>query len=272
MKIKKLIGHTINGFTILNAYTGVSASGKNTYKVLLRHEQCGREFERHSPQNFDHLKCKCMCEYLKPKPEKYHWVEYDGERMILKDFCQKYGLNVHTTSARIRNGWTPQECIDGIHLYKLECKKCGMWFESKMPNRNFCSKTCERRNIRGFNVPQSAFHVCDVCHSIFVSTRKDAKCCSQECRMQLSRIERSGRYKKLKMMGKYDPSVTLVNVFNRFNGICCECGEKLSFDGDFRSDKYPSMDHIVPLSKGGAHEWHNVQLLCRKCNCLKGAS
>ena len=188
-----------------------------------------------------------MCEYLKSKPEKYHWVEYNDERMILKDFCKKYGLNVNSVSSQLKRGWTAQECIDGVHLYKLECKKCGMWFESKMPNRKFCSKTCERRHAHGHNVPQPAFHVCDVCHAVFISARTDAQCCSQECLRQLSRIERSGRYKHLKKIGRYDPSVTLVNVFNHFEGICCGCGEKLSFDGDFRSDNYPSMDHIVPL-------------------------
>lgn len=29
------------------------------------------------------------------------------------------------------------------------------------------------------------------------------------------------------------------------------------------------LDHIIPLSKGGVHAWHNVQLLCRSCNCSK---
>lgn len=271
MKVKKFIGQSINGFTILDAYAVNLPSGKKTNKVLLKCDQCGLEFERCSSQNFDHVKCKCMCKYLKPKSEKFHWVEYNDERMILKDFCKKYGLNVNSVSSQLNRGWTAQECIDGGHLYKLECKKCGMWFESKMPNRKFCSKTCERRHERGHNVPQPAFYVCDVCHAVFISARTDAQCCSQECRRQLSRIERSGRYKHLKKIGRYDPSVTLVNVFNHFEGICCGCGEKLSFDGDFRSDNYPSMDHIVPLSKGGVHEWDNIQLLCRKCNCLKGA-
>lgn len=273
MKIKTLIGQSINEFTILDSFAADSKSGNKTYKVLLRCERCGREFERCHPRDFSHVKCKCMCEYLKPKPEKYHWIEYDGERMILKDFCHKYGLQRETTSGRIRRGWTPQECIDGKHLYKIECKQCKMIFDSESKSAIFCSHRCRRRHKRNFEkLPQPQFYSCEVCHSIFISTRKDAQCCSQECRIQLSRIERSGRYKHLKRIGKYDPSVTLVNVFERFNGICCGCGKKLSFDGDFRSNNYPSMDHIIPLSKGGVHEWDNMQLLCRSCNCMKGAS
>lgn len=31
------------------------------------------------------------------------------------------------------------------------------------------------------------------------------------------------------------------------------------------------LDHIIPLSKGGKHEFTNVQLLCPQCNLQKGA-
>lgn len=31
------------------------------------------------------------------------------------------------------------------------------------------------------------------------------------------------------------------------------------------------LDHIVPISKGGLHEVHNVQLLCPPCNLAKGS-
>jgi 5-methylcytosine-specific restriction endonuclease McrA len=32
---------------------------------------------------------------------------------------------------------------------------------------------------------------------------------------------------------------------------------------------YPSIDHIVPLAKGGNHTWNNVQLAHHYCNTLK---
>lgn len=31
-----------------------------------------------------------------------------------------------------------------------------------------------------------------------------------------------------------------------------------------------SIDHVVPRSRGGAHEWTNVVACCRRCNTLKG--
>ena len=31
-----------------------------------------------------------------------------------------------------------------------------------------------------------------------------------------------------------------------------------------------TIDHVVPLSKGGEHSWENVVLACRSCNSRKG--
>lgn len=35
---------------------------------------------------------------------------------------------------------------------------------------------------------------------------------------------------------------------------------------------YPTIDHIIPLSKGGLHSWNNIQLAHLSCNSSKGAS
>jgi 5-methylcytosine-specific restriction endonuclease McrA len=32
-----------------------------------------------------------------------------------------------------------------------------------------------------------------------------------------------------------------------------------------------TVDHIVPVARGGGHERHNLQVLCRPCNSRKGA-
>lgn len=37
-----------------------------------------------------------------------------------------------------------------------------------------------------------------------------------------------------------------------------------------KTDKRIEMDHIIPLSKGGAHSVENIQPLCRSCNASKG--
>ncbi len=48
-------------------------------------------------------------------------------------------------------------------------------------------------------------------------------------------------------------------VWNRDGGRCCMCGSKTNLE----------FDHIIPLSKGGATTFRNLQLLCRNCNIKK---
>lgn len=65
-------------------------------------------------------------------------------------------------------------------------------------------------------------------------------------------------------------------IYKRDEGVCQLCGAETRF---FRSsydtpfDDGPragSVDHIVPLSKGGTDEPSNLRWACRSCNCARG--
>ena len=49
-------------------------------------------------------------------------------------------------------------------------------------------------------------------------------------------------------------------VFNKYGEICLRCGttEKIS------------IDHVIPIYKGGLNEMDNLQPLCKSCNSWKG--
>lgn len=53
------------------------------------------------------------------------------------------------------------------------------------------------------------------------------------------------------------------NIFLRDNHICQYCWQKFS-------EKKLTVDHVIPLSKGGRHEWTNVVTACSACNNKKG--
>ncbi len=59
-------------------------------------------------------------------------------------------------------------------------------------------------------------------------------------------------------------------VFQRDGYICqnCRCKTRPDFKNTVHP-KYPNLDHIIPLSKGGDHSMRNTQCLCRDCNIKK---
>jgi 5-methylcytosine-specific restriction endonuclease McrA len=52
--------------------------------------------------------------------------------------------------------------------------------------------------------------------------------------------------------------LTRRGVFARDGGRCVYCGGAAT-----------SIDHVVPRSRGGGHEWNNVVSACRRCNHVK---
>ena len=77
---------------------------------------------------------------------------------------------------------------------------------------------------------------------------------------------------------KVDKDISLSEVYRIDNGVCWLCGKACDWDdcettseGYFiAGNNYPSIDHVVPLSKGGTHTMDNVRLAHRGCNTRKG--
>jgi len=65
--------------------------------------------------------------------------------------------------------------------------------------------------------------------------------------------------------GRYIPFKTKVRVVRRDNYTCQECGRHL------RDDEV-EFDHIIPHSRGGSSEEHNIRLTCFTCNRDKSAT
>ena len=79
-------------------------------------------------------------------------------------------------------------------------------------------------------------------------------------------------------MTSKDRRVWLMPLIKRDKNICALCGKPCDlYDYDITEtgvmiagENYPSIDHIIPISKGGSHQWDNVQLAHRSCNRIKG--
>ena len=113
---------------------------------------------------------------------------------------------------------------------------------------------------------------CVVCGNEFISTH-GSMFCSDRCRKKYN--NRKGD-RRINSSIVDDSGITLESLFKRDKGICHICGkpcdyEDYTVDGDIfiAGNWYPSIDHVIPVSKGGRHSWDNVKLAHRLCNSVK---
>lgn len=167
---------------------------------------------------------------------------------------------------------------------KLKCKICGNVIEraeSTVRQKNISCEYCReekglidarQKMMRFFDalIYAKTPRKCEVCGKEFCSPYPTQKYCSETCKIKKngrsyrSRCRHYGVY--------YDPTVTYVEVIKRDNGTCKICG-KVCDPHDTRwgsiGPDFPTVDHIIPLAKGGTHTWDNVQCVCAICNSYK---
>lgn len=122
--------------------------------------------------------------------------------------------------------------------------------------------------------------ICPVCGKEFTTMLPQKICCSSECsrKKRNRQHNRDRRYKKLLENGDIDKSITLDKLIKRDNGICYLCGAAVNLN-DYTlingikqvGPMYPSIDHVIPVARGGTHTWNNVKLAHLMCNVKKGA-
>lgn len=58
------------------------------------------------------------------------------------------------------------------------------------------------------------------------------------------------------------------HLVQKHRGLCALCSEPVSFK--LGAPNYATIDHVVPLSRGGLDVPSNYQLACHECNQRKG--
>lgn len=122
--------------------------------------------------------------------------------------------------------------------------------------------------------------LCVDCGKLMRGVSKQQKRC-QPCASEQRKINGKNRDKtKVKIKsaisrarkyydGPYD-DIDPVFVLQRDNFMCGICGEKIYPRHKWPHPLSPSIDHIVPLSRGGLHSFDNVQASHKTCNLRKG--
>ena len=194
-------------------------------------EICGTAFSTTRPQK---VTCSTECS-KKRKNKKRH------ERMTKADRHKHY----------VRTRYGSEEARQA-YLKEVEAKK-----EQARQQR---AKEKEARKISG---------TCCVCGEPFETFNPAQKTCSKKCSRKYANAKKDRRIPKEQ---RIDKDITLEALYRRDSGVCYLCGKKCDWNdkaGNVVGPLYPSIDHVVPVSKGGFHSWDNVLLAHFECNVTK---
>lgn len=168
---------------------------------------------------------------------------------------------------------------DHCVVYFKQCAACGKPFVARRSLTPVCSEECRKEIARRKTRARSAGKKeitetkCKGCGALFTPEygNKKRMFCSTKCLkshgLRVGKSVRRARIRGASAMDRIDP----LKVFERDGWKCKLCGTPtpLIIRG-FGLPNSPELDHIVPVSKGGAHTYANTQCLCRACNQAKG--
>jgi len=146
------------------------------------------------------------------------------------------------------------------------CLHCREWFVASTGRKQHTS-AC--RHQLTYVSPVPAPRPCRVCGVVGPPIMRQGgyTCtpCGAASRAASSR-ENKGR-RRARKRGAPCERFTRQEIFERDDWTCYLCG-RLAL-GEWNDPDEPTIDHIQPLAKGGAHTRINVACCCRRCNSLK---
>jgi 5-methylcytosine-specific restriction endonuclease McrA len=149
----------------------------------------------------------------------------------------------------------------------VACRNCGATFDRPTGRRVFCSRRCcydfFNRKTAEHRAMMAQGIVCAGCGVTFDASRKrrfhDDACAKRTAR-QADRARRRARG---------GDRVRLRDICRRDNWRCGLCRRLIHSHLTYPHPGSASLDHIVPLSHGGKHEYRNVQAAHLRCNVAK---
>lgn len=230
-------------------------------------QQCGKEFHKASNGRVPkYCSNECAHEAQVKRPTavcKACGKEYRVSRNAKGDYCSREcqwaSMRAETSKCTVCGGFAPSG-----KAYCSERCKAYAWDKKRGDSLGF-EKVFEDTLEWMERLSKTAPRACDLCGGEYLPAAVNQVHCGR-CAKYLR--DNNGDL-RIYRNGKPDLSITLRKLYERDRGYCRGCGRHIEFVDDYNSDDYPSIDHILPISKGGTHTWDNVQLMCRGCNSLK---
>jgi 5-methylcytosine-specific restriction endonuclease McrA len=161
------------------------------------------------------------------------------------------------------------------------CCECG----GPVPvgRRRYCSAVCGESAARAVLLGRLADEFTRPCLGCGDQVRGVNRC--EPCRLEWRRVQRKADKRKARIAGTlpsgnhrgrarhygvaYVPGITRRAVCERDGWVCGICGGPVDPDLKFPDVMSASLDHVIPMARGGGHVWGNVQCAHFLCNSIK---
>jgi hypothetical protein len=187
-----------------------------------------------------------------PRPGRAH-AQWESQQ-----FCSRRCKNAHAahkqkprleTQRRWANAWEHWRWLEDLADIRAAPK-------IRRPTCRLIERPMPRQFIGG---------VCRACGATWIYYAKRAQ--SPYCVECNQAHHRRPANRRARQNGALYEVIVPRRVFERDGWRCQICKRKTR--GKFPNPRAATVDHIVPLAKGGGHTYLNVQCACFECNCLK---
>jgi endogenous inhibitor of DNA gyrase (YacG/DUF329 family) len=157
-----------------------------------------------------------------------------------------------------------------IYAKPKECFHCKQTFEWK-PYLKYCSNSCKRFAQNARNRTKKSFSICAICGSQAIGSNTwIRKYCSFECQLKgiyggKPPLSERSRKAQRNMRERNAPGLTYLEIrdlriqWQKDGLVCVYC-----------AGPFDTIDHVIPLTRGGDNMKSNLVPACRSCNSSKG--
>lgn len=202
---------------------------------------CDRQFEWKRKQCPRQKYCSAKCR------EQAKYAKWYKPREPTDRVCPGC-LNVF--AAKWNTKYCCKECQLACKSIARSCGYCGKVFMG-VGDVSFCSRTCTNK-ARFYADPIDEKQA----NQLRVIRRR-------ECRARACAVRRA------RHNGVSWRRISRNDVFERDGWVCQICGRECLRGASTQDPASPTLDHVIPLSRGGAHNLNNVRLACWACNSKK---
>lgn len=159
-------------------------------------------------------------------------------------------------------------------LPRRQCVMCGTEFQPGQRRSKCCSHSCQvlmnNRRRLGKSINVSDLSRCSECGLPCRHWAKRCRICVDADETRSRKAKEGLRRRRLAESGHRD--IHWRTVGERDNWICHLChGFVDPVAGTAYEPWGATVDHLIPIARGGTHHWWNVALAHRRCNTSRGA-